>query len=241
MPENFTLPPGWSKDSLTDYMESAYRNRIATFVNNPGSCRWLITVDRCFMRVAQDWLNPTNLLTPQFFFRCHSAYRATCELAMAGQATDAFPQMRACLEYAGYGLRIHKNPDLGQVWLRRHDDAGARKAVLDAFTVASIRQTIEMVDRHTAEVFRELYDRTIDFGGHPNERAITGSMEIVNHDDRKTYSAIYLHKDGQPLDHVLKSTAQTGVCALHILREVFPERFELLGINAELPELSKGL
>lgn len=234
-------PNGWADDSLTEFIEAAHRNRFATFDNKKGWSQRLVALDGCFMRVAKDWLNPRNLLIPFFFLRCHSAYRAACEHAMAGQVTDAYPQIRACLEYAGYALHINKNAELAETWLRRHDSDTTMRTVKREFTVANVRVTIEGADRHAAKVFAELYERAIDFGGHPNERAITGSMEMIDSGDRKLYKSIYLHGDSLALDHALKTTAQTGVCSLEILQAVYPERFELLGVRADLLELRKGL
>lgn len=234
-------PPGWAADSLTKFIETAHRNRFATFHKKKDWSNRLVKLDGCFMRVAKDWLNPRHPLTPLFFLRCHSAYRAACEHAMAGQVTETFPQIRVCLEYAGYALHIHKNSGLAEMWLRRHDDEAGKKAVRNEFKVSNVRATIEKANRNTAKVFDELYERAIDFGGHPNERSITGSLSVIDLGDRKSYNSIYLHGDGLPLVHTLKTTAQTGVCALEILQGAFPERFELLGVRANLMELCKGL
>jgi len=241
MDKTLPPPPGWAADSLTEFVEKAYRSRFATFHNKKGWSRRLINLDGCFMQVAKEWLNPRDLITPLLFLRCHSAYRAACEHAMAGQVTDAFPHIRVCLEYAGYALYIHRNSELAETWLRRHDDESAKNAVRNEFKVSNVRATIEKANRHTAKVFDKLYNRAIDFGGHPNEQAITSSLKITDLGDRKLYESIYLHEEGLALDHALKTTAQTGVCALEILKEVFPERFELLGVRAALLELRKGL
>ena len=241
MDKTLSPPPGWANDSLTEFLDNAYRNRFATFVNNKDWSIRLANLDGCFMQIAKDWLNPRNLLTPLFFLRCHSAYRAACEHAMAGQVTDACPQIRVCLEYAGYALHIHKNPGLAEVWLRRHDDDDATTTVKNEFKVSNVRATIEKANRHTAKVFAQLYERAIDFGGHPNERSITGSLKITDLGDRKSFDLLYLHGDGLPLVHALKTTAQAGVCALEILQGAFPERFELLGVRTALLELRKGL
>jgi hypothetical protein len=105
----------------------------------------------------------------------------------------------------------------------------------------SARETIEKANQHAAKVFDQLYERAIDFGGHPNERAITESMTVIDRSDRKSYESIYLHGDGLAMDHALRTTAQTGVCALEILQAVYPARFELLGVRADLLKLRKGL
>jgi hypothetical protein len=235
-------PPGWGADSLTEFMERAYHGRFATFVNKKDWFRRLAGLDDCFVRVAKkDWLNPRDMLTPLFFLRSHAAYRAACEHAMAGQVTEAFPQIRVCIEYAGYALHIDKTPGLDEIWLRRHDDETARNTAKGAFQIGKIRPTIEKANRHAAKVFDELYERAIDFGAHPNERSITGNLRITDLDDRTSYEQIYLHDDGPPLIHALKSTAQAGVCALEIFQEIFGPRFELLGVRAEVLELRKGL
>ena len=234
-------PPGRPADSLTEFFEAAYHNRFATFANKKDWVDRLVRLDQCFMRIATDWLNPPDMITPFLFLRCHSAYRAACEHAFAGQVVDTFPQVRACLEYAGYALHIHKNTGLGETWLRRHDDAATMTAVKSAFTVSNIRATIGKSNQHAAKVFNELYQRAIDFGGHPNERSVTGSLAIIEQGDRKEFLQIYLHSDDLALDHALKTTAQTGLCALEIFQEVFAARFELLGVRAELLELRKGL
>ncbi len=241
MEKTLAPPPGWAADSLTEFIETAHRNRFATFANKKDWSQRLVNIDGCFMQAAKEWLNPRNLLTPLLFLRCHSAYRAACEHAMAGQVTDTFPLIRTCLEYAAYALHIHKNPGLDEMWLRRHDDEVAKKAVRNEFKISNVRAAIRKANRHTAKVFRELYERAIDYGGHPNERAITASLKMIDLGDRKSYDSIYFHGDSLPLEHALKTTAQTGVCALEILRETFPERFELLGVRADLLELRKGL
>ena len=99
------------------------------------------------------------------------------------------------------------------MWLTRHEDEATKKAVRNEFLVSNVRATIEKANRHAAKVFDELYERAIDFGGHPNERAITGSLKITDLGDRKSFESLYLHDDDLSLEHALKTTAQTGVCS----------------------------
>jgi hypothetical protein len=234
-------PPGWGADELSAFLETAYQNRYATFVNKKDWFRRLARIDGAFLRITKDWLNPTNLISPLLFFRCHAAYRAACEHALAGQIAESFLQNRACLEYAGYSLHIHKNAGFDELWLRRHDDDASLKAMKAEFLIAKISASIANVNRHTAKVFDDLYQRAIDYGAHPNERSMTGSLAIVEREGGRELQQIYLHGEGLLLDHALKTVAQTGVCGLEILQEAFAARFELLGVRAELLELRKGL
>lgn len=70
---------------------------------------------------------------------------------------------------------------------------------------------------------------------------IQTSASFAKHDDRSEYEQLYLHGDGLQLDHALRTVMQAGVCALEILQEVFPGRFELLGVRADLLHLRQGL
>jgi hypothetical protein len=234
-------PPGWASDTLSEFIELAHRNRFATFANKKAGYRRLARIDLAFVQAGKDWLNPKGLVPPFLLFRSHAAFRGACEHALAGQVAELFPQVRASIEYAAYALHIHKNPGLEEVWLRRHDDEKSLKTVKSQFHGDKVSETIVKANRAIGSVFKQLYQRAIDFGAHPNERSVTSNASIKQHVGRKELQQIYLHGDGLQLDHALKTTAQAGVCALEIFNEVFGPRFELLGIRAELLVLRRGL
>ena len=104
-----------------------------------------------------------------------------------------------------------------------------------------VDSAIQSADAGLGRVYSELYDRAIDFGGHPNTRGVTGSMQLEEGPDLSQYLQIYLHGDDMALRHCLKSTAQVGVCSLHVFQHILPERFTLLGIREKLIELRKRL
>lgn len=241
MTENGTPPPSWGEDSLTRYLEDAYRNRWASFANKPSASKLLVRIDRCYATVLADWANPKPALAAFLAYRSHAAFRASSEHALAGQVTDVWPALRACLEFAAYCLHLARNTDLGETWLRRHDDADAMSAVLKAFTAAKIKATIRAGDPQTAAAYAQLYQRAIDYGAHPNERAVTSSLSIIESTGKTEYKQSYLVGDGLSLDHGLKSVAQAGVCALNILLIAYPARFAEVSMSDEPLELRKGL
>lgn len=234
-------PPGWGQDALTEFMSVTYQNRFATFANKKDWFDRLIGIDGCFMTISDGWINPSNIISASLLFRCHASFRAACEHATAGQVTEAFPQLRACLECAGYALHIYKNAGTDKIWLKRQDSDAAMGAVISEFKQGNIRATIQAANRHAAKRYHDLYQTTIDLGAHPNERSVTGNLRIIDQGDSKKLQQVYLHSDGLPLMHALKTTAQVGVCSLEILQEAFAARFELLGVHAEILRLRKGL
>ena len=160
---------------------------------------------------------------------------------MSGEAPETFPLLRACLEYALYVVHINRNPGHGEIWLRRHDDDAARSKAKRNFQHVTVMETLERADATLAGQIKKLYERSIDFGAHPNERAMTGSMHIEEVSDGKVFSANYIHGDALVLAHLLKTTAQVGVGALLMLSIVFRDRFRLLTIDMSLDRLKTVL
>ena len=236
-----TLPPKWADDSLTEYANQAFQNMLATFVGKKPQFNILIELDGYYFKIASNLDHPTDMLAPLFFMRSHAAFRAGCQLASGGQIVETFGVLRACLECALYGLHIHANESLGEKWLQRHDNAESLGTMKREFLHVNVMRTLRNEDKPLCEVIESLYQQTIDFGGHPNERAITGSMLMESNDKQITYQQIYLHGDSLSLEHGLKTAARVGLSSLYILRRVFRERFDILGITNGLDKLRDQL
>ncbi len=235
------VPVGWEADGLSKFLQAAHENRVATYATKKAEYQKLADIDACFLTIAGGWLNPVSLITPHLFVRAHAAYRAACEHALAGQLAEVFPMSRVALEYAGYAIHLHHQPMFEEVWLKRHDSEATLQAVKEEFKISNVKATIKKYDQHNAIVFNDLYQRAIDFGGHPNEGALSTNLKLVESDDKREYLQLCLHGDGMPMEYGLKTTAQTGVCVLQIFQDVFKGRFELLGVRAKVLELRKGL
>jgi hypothetical protein len=235
------VPPGWGTDELSKFWDAARSNQFGTFVKKRPIYERLVAIDGAFTEVSKRWTNPQSELAAMLFLRCHSAYRTAAGHAAAGQAVESYVMDRAMLEAAAYALHIFREPALGMVWLNRHQGQASREAARSAFSHRKVHATVAATNQHAGERFEMLYQRTIDFGGHPNERSVTGNMSMVEEADRRVMLAIFLHGDGPPLDMALKTTAQCGVCSLEILQGVFNSLFELLGVNAAILELRRGL
>lgn len=235
------IPPHWADDKLSAFLDQAFNNTLASFVRKNERFQVLLRVDQNFLRIGENLVNPPDMIGALLLLRSHSAFRAACRLSMSGQVPDAFPVLRACLEYALYALHINANCALGEVWLRRHDDAASLRRVRQEFTHTAVMATLQGKDRNLEPVIQQLYERSIDFGAHPNERAITGSMTIQREPGRVELQQIYLHGDSLSLDHGLKTTAQIGLGSLCIFQHIFLERFRILGIQDVIDQLRREL
>jgi hypothetical protein len=128
----------------------------------------MVEVDACFMKIADNPNNPKDLITPFLFLRCHSSWRASCATATAGQVVETFVLLCSALEYAVYALFIYNTQGTAELWLKRNDDAATNKRMRDTFTMANIRPVIKACDKRLGSLFDQLYEQSIDLGGHPN-------------------------------------------------------------------------
>jgi hypothetical protein len=235
-------PLGWGDDKLSEFLEAVRGQQFATFANDVGGFYSVIReVDLCFVKITENLTNPKNLLAAVLLVRSHAAYRTAYATAMGTQLPETFVLLRSCLEYAAYGLHVNANPSLGETWLKRHDDATALRAMKRAFLGVEVEQTILATDKKLARIYKELYERTIDFGGHPNLRGVVSNMLLNEAPDKRQIQPIYLHANDATVLHALKTTAQIGLCSLHQFQHILPERFMLLGIREKLVELRNRL
>ncbi len=235
------FPDDWAGNALTAHVDVAIGNMMATTVKNSTEYPLLIELDSCYETVIRGLIDPPGFLEGFFLMRSHAAFRAGCMLAMGGHNTETFPIIRNCLEYALYALHVNRNPRLGEVWLRRHESESTEAKVRQEFKHSKIMKTLEEVDSHAFKVAGSLYQRTIDFGGHPNERAITSSMGVKKGEGSHHYMQDYLSGGTMPHRHALKSSAQIGLCALLVLENIFHARFESAGVGDRLIYLKSVL
>ena len=206
-----TTPPGWANDELTKFLQEIHQLQYATFHNKKEAVGQLMAIDELFVRVSENWMNPPSEVEAMLFVRCHAAFRAAAGEAMAGQAVECYRQCRGMLEIAAYAVHIHRDPSLAKVWLNRHQDEAGMGASKKAFQHTTVAASVATANQHAGMRFKELYQRKIDWGAHPNERSVTGNMKMIEEPDRRVMLAILLHGDGVELDMALKTEVRDGV------------------------------
>lgn len=237
-------PPGWTKPQLPSFLESMWANTIATFANKIEAHR-LCRIDDLMFEIATDWKgvapNVHNMAPLMMFFRAHSAFRAACGLGMGGMTVEGMAVLRLSLEFAGYACLLKENPDLAMTWWDRDMDDKTLKEARREFTGGAVIRAVKTVGEQLGEIYEMLYDRTIQFGGHPNEKTVTQSLRLDLTPGRTVIEQVYLQGDGQILDHWIRTANQIGICVLKIFEHVHHERFEKLAVNARIESLAQGL
>ena len=138
------IPPplNWEADELSKFLQHAHNNQLASAARKTAAYNRLAFVDAQFLKVCSHIIDPKNITATNLFFRAHSAYRATCGTAMAGQVFESAVLGRACLEAAAYALRVYSNPEFATVWWDRNQGADAKGNAIQAFKHPDLRKAI---------------------------------------------------------------------------------------------------
>jgi FAD/FMN-containing dehydrogenase len=237
-------PPGWEEPKLTAFFESLWANTVATFAQKKEAHR-LCCIDELMFEVASGWKggSPTaqTIVPLMMYFRAHSAFRSAYALGMGGATVEGMAGLRQSLEFAGYAALVHDDGSLAQVWWDRDQTADSEKNVRRAFTHGAVQAAIRKSDARLADIYDDLYDRVIQFGAHPNEKSISGSLKLDVQKAETRLLQIYLQGDGPQLDHWIHTANQVGICVLKVFEYIHVKRFADLSMTAKIGALSGGL
>lgn len=234
-------PADWGNDEISQFIDAARSNEYATFANCQGEIRRLIDLDTWF-RKAIDGLNHSHdWFAGLFLMRAHSNFLAACRMTWSGQIPECYAMLRSCLENALYGLYLARNPNSRETWLRRHESDAHRKKVKNEFQMRTMLKLAKSINAKEGSVAELLYDRTIDYGAHPNEHALMQVLQLNESAEHVELKMNFL--DGGSVQHglALKTTAQVGVCSLTLFRSVYKERFDILGVTGAIDHIKDGL
>ena len=234
-------PPNWEANEISRFFDAARANEFATFANQTGEIARLSSIDLGYRKAIAGVDHSNDWFAGFFLLRAHSNFLAACRLCWSAQIPESYALLRSCLENALYGLYLAKHPESRETWLRRHDDAASKQRVKDEFKIGAMLKLTAEMDATEGDVAKALYDRTIDSGAHPNERALMQTLQITESADKIEFKSNYLDQDSVALRAALKTTAQVGVCALSLFRVIYPERFDIMGVTDLLRDVKVGL
>jgi len=223
----------WAKDPLSSFLKVANYNVYATSRNLGPQFNLLRDIHIAYKQISDNLSNRSNIFSTFFFYRCHMSFLASVQLGAGGQLSAAHSVVRSCLEAALYGYEISVSTDSLELWLSRHDTTESRKKVGRKFGPKNLINTLRSCDDCTANIAEQLYDRTIDYGAHPNERAILPKKFDKS---EKTIDISFDAFEVGTIEHLacLKTIATVGVCTLDIFRHIWPELYDSVGVSRTL-------
>lgn len=238
---NSDKPIWWGSDELTKFIDMANHNNIATLSNYPIYRRKYIEIHNIFKEGSELLKNTESLLSALLMLKTHCSFLGAVNLVTSGQISEAYMILRGCLESSLYAYFIFKDPSKKETWLTRHDNENTRKQMRKEFSYKNIFPILEAEDGVLSKNFNILYERTIDYGAHPNPKSLLTNMDEVKEGREIIYKLKYLQGNSDSLKLCLKVSAQAGVIVLEIINKIFSERFKIAGITDKIEILKDGI
>lgn len=230
-------PENWGKDDLSNFLELACRNRLASFANDKCKFGVLKDIDVLFRKAIEISNNSKMYFPALFLLLSHSSFLASVELALSGQITPTYMTIRGCLENALYGIYFSKNPESAKTWLERNESETSLKKVKEEFRPSTMLTELQSYDQWLADIAKHLYEGSIDYGAHPNPRGLLTNLGLLEEDSSIRLELKYLNPKTVAWEACLKAVAEVGICSLLIFKLVFPERFTICNMSDAIDQI----
>lgn len=238
-------------DNLENYLKVAEQTFQGALKDLGETVRFLGEVDSLYVSFLRQGGGIKPATSAILLLNAHASFRAAVHLAIGGQLLPVFMTLRGSIESALYANGMVADPKLTDVWLRRDQNEEARQECRDVFTVGRMFKAVTLrQDQQFADRLREMYDATIDFGAHPNNRSLLASThieELPTGDAALNFA--YIHGSGSfEVRQSLLACVETGVSVFFLNLICFPDHAETADLNARalalqerIPELVRQL
>jgi len=232
---------GWGKDTLTKLIDEAFCNVAVSFLKLKPYLELQAKALEVFLDVAKmlSWSTLDGLVSVSLLSRAASCYLAAVRLACSGQMTETWMVLRACLENSLYAFYVSRKPELAEVWMNRHDSTTSKNVCKGHFTIGNMWKALEKESKRTAKEAKKLYEASIDYGGHPNERSLTPNL--VKKEDGSGYEMRILNCDESLMQASLITTLMTCSTVFEIFALVFPDEFKQPNLKVKISNLKRQM
>ena len=175
--------------TFEDYFDSAREIEKEFLDSNPPLLSALRTHHHFFAKYLfsdQASMSPFQSLLSLHAFTMHLC---SIRIAISGHGAATFPLFRVALEASCYAFLIGETPELEKIWLERNTTEDALKACKKQFRsavkeAAAKIQSMEWASSTTQDWITEAYQAAIDFGAHPNPKAIFPYVRLDQSDPK---------------------------------------------------------
>lgn len=167
----FSIPP--LESYLSDIDDNMKDHKI-----KPPDVMYLINDMDVFFR-EEVFIDALDLNPFSALLSLHGSMQlnASISQALSGHVVTVFPIVRSALEAACYAFIISRDENNGIIWQQRHDSKEQLKKCRAVFNVANAVKYLKKISEEMGQYVDDLYISAIDFGAHPNPKAIMNHLE----------------------------------------------------------------
>ncbi|QTO56190.1 hypothetical protein J8I88_19560 (plasmid) [Duffyella gerundensis] len=158
--------------TLLDYLNVTLENSNNHVQEHPQLMNLVLQMDLIFQKEIFDHEFEVNPIAGLLAMNYYTQLLSAVNLALPGNQAAIFPNVRTALESACYAYLIAHNKAMAEVWLNRHTTKNSLDKCRKIFSVKKASNDLKNLSPEMAEYVMAHYNAAIDFGAHPNRKAI---------------------------------------------------------------------
>jgi hypothetical protein len=187
------------KNQLSKYLSIAASTDLKNREAQPEALTLLQDCENTIVSLVLNGWRASKQVGLPLALNAHFMFLASVRTAISGHPAAIFPTLRTALESACYALLIADDARLSDIWRSRHKSEKNLKDQKKAFSsaVAQATEQASKRDEHMSDFVKAMYEASIDYGGHPNPRAMNGHLQFGpgGVDDIAEFGCLYQDAD----------------------------------------------
>jgi hypothetical protein len=207
---------------LRNYLKAAAEAESESLQENTLFLRFLDELDGLLRRLVCGVMYSPHPAAALLAINAHADFLAAISAALRGQSPPTFMLLRGAIESALYAFVASLSKENADIWINRADNKAATKKLFNANYAI---QKLNPIDPNLAELTREAYDWSIEFGAHPNPRSVLDHVRFKEEadDGHIPVSVVYLHSsDSKDAARALSACVENGAMIIAILCHSIP-------------------
>ena len=199
------------QQNFDDFLEHASRNEQDATKYYADFVQFIRRIDELFRGLREEPM-PGFPAVALLYLNSHACFLAACRIALSGQTPPAFTALRGAVESAMYALIASQSKEYADIWVDRAKDADGLKACRQVYKAQTAIDILQK-DPNLATLTRQAYDLSIEFGAHPNVRAILYNVHM--HENQISF--VYLNEiPSLPVVRTIGACVEKGLISVQI-------------------------
>ncbi|MCJ8601071.1 hypothetical protein MWH03_00555 [Klebsiella pneumoniae] len=160
-------------DTLSNYLKATLENHTYHARKEPDLMWMIHKMDGIFHDevFAPDY--EVNAATMVLAMNSYMMLSSAVHMALSGHQVAVLPVARNALESACYAFLTSSDEEMSAIWFNRDKSKTAAGKCRRNFTIGATEAKLKHISPDMADYVRSVYEATIEYGAHPNIKAIS--------------------------------------------------------------------
>jgi hypothetical protein len=184
-------------DTLSNYLKATIENHVHHTKEEPNLMGMIHEMDRIFHQEIFAKEYDANAATILLAMNSYMMLSNAVLQALSGHQVAVFPVARAALESACYAYLTSSDKKMSEIWFNRGKSKTATDNCRKAFTIGAVVTKLSFISPDMSDYLKQLYEWSIEYGAHPNIKAISHHLRDSGEVDEKFHAFSHIGVYGE--------------------------------------------